>query len=100
MRPVTAAPMPLEFADKRVLGLRLYGAAPSLLERVVPSTSPSGLDDAFDLMGYAVPPGTIVSTQAWSMHRDPSVFPSPETFLPERWLASEGVDGEEERLAM
>ncbi|TFY68558.1 hypothetical protein EVJ58_g933 [Rhodofomes roseus] len=80
-------------------GLRLYGAAPSLLERVVPSTSPSGLDDAFDLMGYAVPPDTIVSTQAWSMHRDASVFPSSETFLPERWLAVEGVDGEEERLA-
>ncbi|KZT70257.1 cytochrome P450 [Daedalea quercina L-15889] len=81
-------------------GLRLYGAAPSLLERVVSSTSPSGLDDSFDLMGYAVPPGTIVSTQAWSMHRDASVFPSPETFLPERWLAVDGVDGEDERLAM
>jgi len=81
-------------------GLRVYGAAPSLLERVVPSTTPSGLDDSFDLMGYAVPPGTIVSTQAWSMHRDASVFPSPETFLPERWLAVEGVEGEEDRLAM
>jgi cytochrome P450 len=39
-------------------------------------------------MGYALPPGTVVSTQAWSMHRDPSVFPSPDTFLPERWLES------------
>jgi hypothetical protein len=37
-------------------------------------------------MGYAVPPGTIVATQAWSMHRDASVFPSPDTFLPERWI--------------
>ena len=51
-------------------------------------------------MGYAVPAGTIVSTQAWSMHRDASVFPSPETFLPERWLPVEGVEGEEERLAL
>ena len=39
-------------------------------------------------MGYALPPGTVVATQAWSMHRDPSVFPSPDTFLPERWLES------------
>lgn len=39
-------------------------------------------------MGYALPPGTVVSTQAWSMHRDQSVFPSPDTFLPERWLES------------
>jgi cytochrome P450 len=37
-------------------------------------------------MGYALPPGTIVATQAWSVHRNPAVFPSPETFLPERWL--------------
>ena len=40
------------------------------------------------MMGYALPPGTIVATQAWSMHRDPSAFPSPDTFLPERWLKS------------
>jgi cytochrome P450 len=53
--------------------------------RVPPSTSKNGIsDEMFDLMGYAVPPGTIVSTQAWSMHRDASVFPSPDTFLPER----------------
>ncbi|CCM00466.1 uncharacterized protein FIBRA_02499 [Fibroporia radiculosa] len=79
-------------------GFRIYGAAPSLLERVVTSTTPPNVDDSFDLMGYALPPGTIVSTQAWSMHRDPDVFPSPETFLPERWLEMEGVDGEEDRI--
>lgn len=61
---------------------------PSLLERVVPSsTSKNGLpSESFDLMGYALPPGTVVATQAWSMHRDPAVFPSPLTFLPDRWL--------------
>jgi len=37
-------------------------------------------------MGYTLPAGTVVSTQAWSMHRDSTVFPSPDTFLPERWL--------------
>lgn len=74
----------------RISGLRLYTAAPSLLERVVPaSTSKNGAsDEIFDLMGYGLPPGTIVSTQAWSMHRDSSVFSSPDTFLPERWLES------------
>jgi cytochrome P450 len=37
-------------------------------------------------MGYALPPGTLVATQAWSAHRNTSVFPSAESFLPERWL--------------
>lgn len=55
-------------------------------------------DDNFDLMGYALPPGTIISTQAWSMHRDVDIFPSPETFLPERWIEVEGLEGEQERL--
>ncbi|KAI0307004.1 cytochrome P450 [Multifurca ochricompacta] len=74
-------------------GLRLYGAVPSLLERVVPcSSEKTTIPEAFDLMGFALPPGTIVGTQAWSMHRDPSVFPSPETFSPERWLETGGDD--------
>jgi len=48
-------------------GLRLYGAAPSLLERVVPSATSqnAATNEAFDLMGYELPPGTIVATQAW-----------------------------------
>jgi cytochrome P450 len=50
-------------------------------------------------MGYALPPGTIVSTQAWSMHRDTSVFPSPDTFLPERWLESSTNSGDLARMA-
>ncbi|KAI0690262.1 cytochrome P450 [Cytidiella melzeri] len=82
--------------------LRIYGAAPSLLERVVPSRScgaVSKADEDFDMMGYALPPGTVVSTQAWSMHRDAEIFPSPETFLPERWLAVDGSDAEDERLS-
>ncbi|KAI0089355.1 cytochrome P450 [Irpex rosettiformis] len=82
--------------------MRVYGAAPSLLERVVPSRAcgaVSKLDEDFDMMGYALPPGTVVSTQAWSMHRDAEIFPSPETFLPERWLAADGSDAEEERLS-
>jgi len=50
----------------------------------------------YDLMGYMLPPGTIVATQAWSMHREPSVFPSPDFFSPERWL----VDDSEELSQM
>ncbi|KAJ7237390.1 cytochrome P450 [Mycena rebaudengoi] len=61
-------------------GLRVYTVIPSLLERVVPATG------NFDLMGYSLPPGTVVGTQAWPMHKDPAVFPNPECFSPQRWL--------------
>jgi len=73
-------------------GLRMYTAAPSLLERVVPSPKNGEL---FDLMGYSVPEGTVVGTQAWSMHRDANVFPSPDTFLPERWIVSTSTSHED-----
>ena len=51
-------------------------------------------------MGYALPPGTIVATQAWSMHRDSSVFPSPSTFLPDRWLQTCATDNTEQLAQM
>lgn len=51
--------------------LRLYGAAPGALPRTVP---PGGAD----MGGYYLPQGAIVSTHAYSMHRDPSLFPNPE----------------------
>ncbi|KAI5359685.1 Putative cytochrome P450 [Septoria linicola] len=59
--------------------LRLYGAAPAALPRVTP---PEGAV----LGGYTVPTGTIVATQAWSLHRDPSVFTNPDEFDHTRWL--------------
>ena len=83
-------------------GLRVHGSTPSLLERVIPScSSKNGTpNESFDLMGYALPPGTIVATQAWSMHRDPSVFPSPSTFLPDRWLQTHAPDNTEQLAQM
>ncbi|KIK50957.1 hypothetical protein GYMLUDRAFT_234401 [Collybiopsis luxurians FD-317 M1] len=78
-------------------GLRVYSAAPSPLERVVPQST-SKMGEGFDLMGFELPAGTVVATQAWSMHRNPSIFPSPDTFSPERWLET-AQPGCAERLA-
>ena len=50
--------------------LRLYGAAPGSLPRMVP---PGGAT----MGGVFLPEGTTVSTQAYSLHRDPNLFPSP-----------------------
>jgi cytochrome P450 len=51
--------------------LRIYGAAPGSQPRVVPTQGAT-------LGGYKFPGGTIVSTQAYSLHRDPNIFPKPE----------------------
>ncbi|KAF5672609.1 cytochrome P450 monooxygenase [Fusarium circinatum] len=42
--------------------------------------------------GIPVPKGTIVGTQNFTMHRNEDAFPSPEEFIPERWLTTDGND--------
>lgn len=44
-----------------------------------------------DLMGYALPPGTVVSASYRDLHRNPDCWPEPDRFWPERWL--EARDG-------
>jgi len=53
--------------------LRLYGAAPATLPRVVPKGGAT-------LAGYFMPEGTVVGTQAFTYHRDPALFPDPEKY--------------------
>ena len=50
--------------------LRLYGAAPGALPRVVPS-------GGRELAGYFIPGGTVVCTQSYTVHRDGNVFQDP-----------------------
>jgi cytochrome P450 len=50
--------------------LRLYGAAPGALPRTVPS-------QGMTVNGYRISGGVEVSTQAYTNHRDPSIYPDP-----------------------
>ncbi|EPS44433.1 hypothetical protein H072_1573 [Dactylellina haptotyla CBS 200.50] len=59
--------------------LRLYSAAQMGLPRAVP-------DGGRLLGGYWIPAGTDVTSQGYTLHRDPSVFEDPQTFKPERWF--------------
>jgi cytochrome P450 len=79
----------------------MYGPVATPLERVVPSATNIGAtNEPFRLKGYALPPGTVVATQGWSVHRDPSVFSSPNTFMPERWLETSSSDNSEQLAKM
>ncbi|PNS21412.1 Isotrichodermin C-15 hydroxylase [Sphaceloma murrayae] len=59
--------------------LRLYGAAPASEPRVVPKGGAT-------LGEYFFPEGTVLSTQAWTMHRQPELFSEPYKFDIFRWL--------------
>ncbi|KAH7077018.1 cytochrome P450 [Paraphoma chrysanthemicola] len=61
--------------------LRLYGAAPSSLPRVVPSGGTR-------FAGHYIPGGVTVDTQAYTFHRDPEIWSDPLTFNPQRWISS------------
>ncbi|KAL9609843.1 MAG: hypothetical protein Q9167_005410 [Letrouitia subvulpina] len=37
---------------------------------------------------WVIPAGTPVGMSAYFMHRDPTIFPRPMEFLPERWLSN------------
>lgn len=60
--------------------LRLHTPIPGIQPRVTPYPSCT-------LAGYNdIPPNTRVNAQAYSLHRNPEVYPDPESWQPKRWL--------------
>jgi cytochrome P450 len=64
-------------------GLRVFPPIPMSFPRYTP-------DSGTMLDGYFIPGHTIVSCQPFTLHKDPTVFPSPERFDPQRWLEDKG----------
>jgi hypothetical protein len=68
--------------------LRLHAPIPGIQPRVTPSPPCT-------LAGYGdIPPNTRVNAQAYSLHRNPEVFPDPESWQPKRWLVEENSAAE------
>lgn len=66
--------------------LRLHAAIPGPQPRQTPPGGCRiGPNSEYDLPG-----GMRISAQAWSLHRNPNVFPEPEQWKPERWLNEKG----------
>ena len=69
--------------------LRLHAAIPGNQPRITPPNAALG---APGHEVQALPAGVRVQAQAWSLHREGSVFPDPENFNPARWLPSDHPD--------
>jgi hypothetical protein len=63
-------------------GLRLSYGVTTRLPRVAPT-------ETLHYKGYAIPPGTPVSQTCYFVLMNPTIFPDPENFDPERWLDKE-----------
>lgn len=59
--------------------LRLSPPLPRGLERKTPS-------QGMEITGEHIAGGITVSVPAYVAHRDPTLFPKPESYIPERWL--------------
>ncbi|KAH8690113.1 sterigmatocystin biosynthesis P450 monooxygenase [Talaromyces proteolyticus] len=59
--------------------LRLYSSTQGGLPRVVPKSGAT-------FRGFFIPGGTTVSTQSYTIHRDPSLFVDPLVFDHTRWM--------------
>lgn len=50
------------------------------------------------LHGYFIPKDTTILANLYAHHRNPELFPEPDSFKPERFLADDGKLGKESKL--
>jgi cytochrome P450 len=72
--------------------LRRVAPVPSHLPRVV-------LEGGMDIDGHHISAGAVVGVPMYALHNNPDYFPSPFTFLPERWIESPSNSAENIALA-
>ena len=74
--------------------LRLAPPVPAILPR-------TAMMGGMVIDGEHIPEGVNVGTGSWSIHHNPTYYPDPYTFRPERWIADidEGVTAESVKLA-
>lgn len=63
---------------------RVYAPAPGMLSRVAPFSEKTVIE------GYQIPGGITVASSAYTLHRNPELFPEPNEWKPERWLDADG----------
>ncbi|EJT98960.1 cytochrome P450 [Dacryopinax primogenitus] len=57
---------------------------------VTPFATPHVMEKDEEFRGYVLPKGTTVVPNVWAMTREEHIYPSPDVFLPERFLTADG----------
>ncbi|KAK2748149.1 hypothetical protein FQN57_001274 [Myotisia sp. PD_48] len=92
---ITGVPSPavldaLPFLDALIREtLRVYAAASAPQPRLTPASK------QVMIHGYVIPGGVTVSSSAYTLHRNPAVFPNPLDWSPTRWLRADKQQLEE-----
>lgn len=68
--------------------MRMHPSVGQVLGRTVPVGGAT-------VGGYRMEAGAEVGMSPWILHRDPNVFPEPNSFKPERWILGEGCHDED-----
>ncbi|KZS91085.1 cytochrome P450 [Sistotremastrum niveocremeum HHB9708] len=64
---------------------------------VVPASIPHVIREEDEYRGWRIPKGSFIIANLWGISRDPAIYPSPDTFRPERFLTkAQGGDCETE----
>jgi cytochrome P450 family 135 len=62
------------------------------LRPVIPGVGRVVRNEPFQLNGYVIPPGIEINPSIRMIHRDPKLYPRPQRFDPERFLADDAPD--------
>ena len=71
--------------------LRLSYGTSARLQRISPDKEMI-FHDQTSKKDWVIPPGTPVSMASVLVHQDPSIFPDPHSFRPERWIENPRLD--------
>lgn len=58
----------------------------SRLHSSIPGAEPRVVDKEYSVENVPIPEGTVISCLPYALHRDPTVFPMHDFFIPDRWL--------------